>query len=314
MRKVGVTGGRGFIGGWVCAELRSRGYEVVVLDHHAQAGPPAGCEMFLGDVRDATTMTELAAHVDGIVHLAAVLGTQETIQNPRPAAESNIMGGLNFLEAVAQYDLPGVYIAVGNHFMHTNTYSVTKTCVEHFVEMFNKARSTRVNTVRCVNAYGPRQLAAVPFGAAKVRKITPSFVCRALSGMSIEVYGDGEQISDMLYVGDLARVLVDALELAAKGTVLDYVLEAGPTEHATVNEVAQLVVDEASLRTGKHVEIVHLPMRPGEIPGATVCADRSTLHQAGVAADFVDLAVGMALTVDWFADNKGVTWSPPASS
>jgi len=221
--KVGVTGGNGFIGTYVCEELVARGNEPVVFDHRSRTHDP-GWEVMLGDIRDATAMVELAAHCDGIIHLAAVLGTQETIQNPRPAAETNMIGGLNFLEAVAQHDLPGVYICVGNHWMN-NSYSISKTAVERFVRMFNADRGTRVNNVRVVNAYGPRQLAAAPFGSGKVRKITPAVVCRALSGMPVELYGGGNQISDMVWVGDVARGLVSALEIAAQGKILDHVVE-----------------------------------------------------------------------------------------
>jgi UDP-glucose 4-epimerase len=53
--------------------------------------------------------------------------------------------------------------------------------------MFNVDRGSRVNVVRAVNAYGPRQLAAAPFGPGKVRKTTPALVCRALSGMPVEL-------------------------------------------------------------------------------------------------------------------------------
>ncbi len=71
------------------------------------------------------------------------------------------MGGLNMLEAAAQYDTPGVYIGVGNHWMN-NTYSITKTMIERFVDMFNRDRGTRVNIVRAMNAYGEGQRAVAP--------------------------------------------------------------------------------------------------------------------------------------------------------
>jgi UDP-glucose 4-epimerase len=183
--------------------------------------------------------------------------------------------------------------------------------------MYNAERGTVVNSVRCVNAYGPGQRAAPPFAPGRVRKITPAFICRALSGMPIEVYGDGEQVSDMLYVGDLARVLVAALELAVAGTVAPRVIEAGPIKHTRVQFVAELVRDLARQYTGTTVPIEHLPMRPGEIPGDTVTADTSTLDILGFPCDsshFVALEAGMAETVAWFWRNKGVTWTPPASS
>jgi len=111
--KVGVTGGAGFIGG-------HRGHEPLVLDHHNRRLHRDDVEVLLGDVRDETAVFELAAHVDGIIHLAAVLGTQETIQRPRPSAETNILGILNVFEAADRYQLPVVYAGVGNHWMRAH--------------------------------------------------------------------------------------------------------------------------------------------------------------------------------------------------
>lgn len=320
--KIGITGGAGFIGGHVVDVALERGHSVVVFDArgrvgdvHSVAAELGRVERRLGDVRDATAMTELAAHVDGIIHLAACLGTQETIQNPRPAAETNIVGGLNFLEACTQYDIPGVYIGVGNHWMD-NTYSITKTTVERFVRMFNAERHpragaifkdeerlrSRFNIVRLVNAYGPRQSVAPPFGPAKVRKITPSFVARALTGRPIEIYGDGSQISDMVHVRDGALALVKALESAADGVVFDRPVEVGPSESNTVLEIAQMIRTQARRITGNHSEITFLPMRPGETPGTPVVADTSTLEFVGMAPEeLVDTRAGLYSTVSWYA-------------
>jgi nucleoside-diphosphate-sugar epimerase len=287
--KIGVTGGAGFVGGYVVEELRSRGHEVVAFDHMGRA------EM-LGDVRDATSMMELAAHVDGIIHLAACLGTQETVKNPRPAAETNIMGGLNFLEACAHYSIPGAYIGVGNHWFN-NPYSITKTTIERFVAMYNAERGTRINIVRAMNAYGPRQAAAAPYGPGKVRKITPAFICRALNDEPVEVYGDGTQVSDMVYVSDVAKALVLAIELAARGDVLKNAVEVGPSTHTTVQQVAEMIIRICRSRS----KIINLPMRPGEIPRARVVADTSTLSLLGMSTDeLVDLEDGMKLTVQYF--------------
>jgi nucleoside-diphosphate-sugar epimerase len=308
--KVGVTGGSGFIGQYVCEELERRGHEPLVFEHRRNA-PVGRWEVMFGDIRDATAMTELAAHADGIIHLAAVLGTQETIGNPRPAAETNLMGGLNFLEAVAQYDLPGTYICVGNHWMN-NTYSISKTAVERFTHMFNADRGTRVNSVRAVNAYGPRQNAAPPFASGKVRKITPAVVCRALTGMPVELYGGGAQISDMVWVGDVARTLVSALEAANGGKVLDSAVEIGPTQSNTIREVAELIIDLCAQRGFGPVPIADLPMRPGETTGTPVTADTSTLWSVGIEPEgLLPLEEGMARTVEWFIENRGVTWNAP---
>jgi nucleoside-diphosphate-sugar epimerase len=287
--KILVTGGNGFIGSHVVDLLESDGFRPLTFDH-------AGRGNYLGDIRDQTAVMEAMSHVNGFIHLAGILGTQECIQNPRPAIETNILGGLNILEAASQYHVPGVCIGVGNHFMD-NTYSITKSTVERLVRMYNKERGTVVNVVRAMNAYGPRQVPARPYGPSSVRKIAPSFICRALKGDPIEVYGDGLQVSDMVYVGDVAKALVHCLRAAMKGFNLERVIEVGPKEHNTVIQIAQLV----KKLTNSDSDIIHLPSRPGEAAGVPVCADTSTMNLIGMSdKDLVSLEDGMKLTVDYY--------------
>lgn len=313
--RIGVTGGAGFIGGHVIETAIARGHSVIVFDHKGRIDREIAYDyrdydfvtVMLGDTRDDVAMVELAAHVDGIIHLASVLGTQETVGNPRPAVMTNVLSGLNAFEAAVQYGLPCVNIAVGNAGM-ANPYSASKTCVETLGHMFVRDRGLRLNQVRAVNAYGPRQAMAAPYGSAKVRKITPAFIARALTGTAIEVYGDGNQVSDMVHVRDVARTLVNALEAAAGGIVVERVVEVGPVEHHNVNEVATLV-NRTVLDMGlaDRAGIKHLPMRPGETPGARITADTTTLPLIGIdPASLVPLEQGIRETVAWYAEH----WLP----
>jgi UDP-glucose 4-epimerase len=317
--RVGITGGAGFIAGHIIEKLVASGHEVVVFDHLGRPAQVGGgrVTVMLGDVRDATAVTELAAHVDGIIHLAAVLGTQETIGNPRPSAETNILGSLNVFEAANQYGLPVAYAAVGNAWMRdhgTGSYTISKTAAEDFARMFNAYRGGAVTILRPVNAYGPRQSVAAPFGSSKVRKILPAFACRALTGAPIEVYGNGTQVSDCVYVIDVAEAFTTALEHTAAHGATAKPVEVGPATSATVLDVAHLVAKAAADITGRPpVEIVHLPMRPGEVPNAVVSADVSTLAQIGLdAGGFVTLEDGVRRTVGWFAEHWLPGWKPTA--
>lgn len=311
MAVYGVSGGQGFIGSYVRRELLARGHEVVVFDRHPHTEMAAGETFFLGDIRDETAVVELAAHVEGIIHLAAVLGTQETIGNPRPSADTNVRGSLNVFEAANQYGLPVCYAGVGNAWMRdhgTGSYTISKTCAEDYARMFNAYRKGRISIVRPVNAYGPGQSIAEPFGTSKVRKILPALTCRALTGADIEVYGDGTQVSDCVYVGDVATAFVTALEHTAAHGPTEKPVEVGPLESVTVNNIARLVAEYAAKVTGREpVGITHLPMRPGEVPNAVVTSDTATLQQIGMtAADFVPLDEGIRRTVDYYAEQ----WLP----
>lgn len=309
--KIGVTGGQGFIGSYLREGLLARGHQVVVFDRHPRTPMAPGEEFFLGDIRDETAVVELAAHVEGIVHLAAVLGTQETIANPRPSADTNVRGSLNVFEAANQYGLPVAYAGVGNAFMRdigTGSYTISKTCAEDYARMFNAYRGGHITIVRPVNAYGPGQSIAAPYGTSKVRKIMPSFACRALTGAPLEVYGDGTQISDCVYVADVANAFVAALEHTSVHGPTERPIEVGPMESRTVNDIARLVGEQAARHTGREpAALVHLPMRPGEVPNAIVTSDTETLKQIGLdAGDFVSLEEGIARTVDHYAE----TWLP----
>lgn len=299
MKKILVTGASGFIGSHVVDELHKRDYEVSFFDRSWPHGLGKPDAVFIGDIRDSGSVDEAIRNSDGVINLAGLLGTAEAVDDPMPAAETNIFGGLNFLKALRKYDKPGVQIAVGNHF-ENNTYSITKTTIERFALMYAKEHNTRVVVVRGLNVYGPRQ------HHKPIRKITPNFITRALRAEPIKVYGDGEQIMDMIYCEDIARVLVSALEYAdiAK-TRLTKVVEAGTGRRTTVNFIAELVNKEAALLTGNtQPPLEHVPMRPGESVGAVVVGDPSTLEVIGInSRHFTKLEDGLKTTVKWYFEN-----------
>jgi UDP-glucose 4-epimerase len=291
-----VTGGSGFLGSAVTAELSARGHAPVVFDRHARA---RDFEVILGDVRDPAAVSEAIAHVDAVIHLAGVLGTAETIANPRPAAETNILGGLNVLEGCSQHRALLVNIAVGNWFEHS-TYAITKTAVERFVTMYARFRDLHACSLRAFNAFGPGQSLAQPYGTSRVRKMIPSFIARALHGQPIEVYGDGSQVMDMIYVTDVARCLVTALENGPSGGT---VYAAGTGRRTTVADIAKAVQAEVKQQTGTAVAIEHLPMRRGETPGSEVLADPEQVRALGIDPDeFTTLEDGLRETVAHYRD------------
>jgi UDP-glucose 4-epimerase len=313
--RVVVTGGNGFIGSAVTRELIGRGHAPIVLDRRRlvsedsvvsyapldeprdgdghRTTPRASEEGIFGDIRDQEVVSEVVADADAVIHLAATLGTQETILDPLPTATTNVIGSLNVFEAVARRRIPAVYIAVGNHWMN-NPYSISKSCAERFALMFNAERGTRIAVVRGLNAYGPGQR------EAPVRKIMPNLVIPALRDEPIRIYGDGDQVMDMIHVRDVATILVDALVL--DHGVFDRALEAGTGRRTTVNEIASMVI--ASVGTGR---IEHVPMRPGETPHSTVVADPRTLAPLGWdAGRMIALERGVPETVAYYAARLGI--------
>ncbi len=249
MRRVLVTGSNGFIGLAVRAELLARGHAPVGFDHPF-------------DVRLLGSLIEAMRGVDAVINLAGVLGTSETIGAERTAVEVNVAGAVNVYDAADGYGIPVVQIGTG-HKGQLNPYAATKAAAEDLGLARARYRGEPIAVVRAYHAYGPGQKAGPPHGTATVRKVIPSFVCRALTGMPLEVYGSGEQTIDLVHVGDVAAALVDAID-GPYGTVV----EAGTGKPTTVNQAARDVI----AATGSPSEIVHVPMRAGEPVDADVVA------------------------------------------
>jgi len=247
--KVLVTGSAGFIGTAVQGELERRGHKPIPFDHP-------------NDVLDMMSLYAAIADVHAVIHLAGRLGTAETFGVERETASVNIIGALNVADACKHFGVPMVQIGTG-HKGQPNPYAITKGCAEDL--LLGRARQTgqQISVVRAYHAYGAGQKACAPHGLSPVRKIIPSFVCRALTGMPLEVTGDGSQVIDLVHVREVARVLVDAITAEA-GTLIEAGTGVGTTVHDAAEQIVRLCLSPSP--------IVHVPMRPGEPEHSVVVA------------------------------------------
>jgi UDP-glucose 4-epimerase len=305
--KVLVTGSSGFVGGAVIDELHKRGYEVLGFDRMRHTDEKPEHETFYGDLRDRDAVYDAMSHANAFLNLGGILGTQELVANPIPALEVNILGAAYVMEASCRYEIPGVQIAVGNAWMN-NPYSISKTTAERLANMYREFRGAPISVVRGLNIYGPKQTIARPYGDSSVRKFLPSFVCRALAGDPIEVYGDGASVMDIIYKEDFANVFVSALESTISNGGSATKFEAGSGVETTVLQIAQKVIEVAG-----QGEIKHLPMRPGEDKHSVVLADTSTLAELkpfGVdPLNFIDYNEGIRRTVEYYREEWLPTWN-----
>lgn len=293
-RNVLLTG-FGFIGRRVARELVERGYTVAALERKPDlcAMSAMGVQPVIGDVRDAELISHLVPEFDGIINMAGLLGTSELIEDPVPAIGTNIIGAVNVFQACRRAaklgrPAPCVQITAANHFME-NTYSITKSTADRFATMFNREHGTDIRTVRAQNVYGECQK------HYPVQKIIPKFVRAALRNEPLRVYGDGDQIQDMIYVGDVAHILVQALFAPHCDLI-----SAGTGRALTVRQIARMVIESA----GSSSALVHVPMRPGEPPASVVLGDPETLPPIGVDPDsLLPFEEGIRRTVWWYRQN-----------
>lgn len=301
--RVLVTGGNGFIGGHVVDRLIEQGHEPVVFDRYGRPHR-SDVPLVMGDIRRRECIRAAIEPVDGVINLAGILGTSETIDQPSQTVHSNILGAIHVFDACRDFKKRAVHITVGNHWMN-NPYSITKSAAERFALTYNREFGAQIAVVRGLNAYGPRQK---PW---PVRKIMPNLAVPALSGGEILIYGDGEQLMDMIYVRDLAEVLIRALQV--DHGCYRSIFEAGMgAEHTpTINELAQLVVRQS----GSACRITHVPMRAGEPERSKVIGNPQTLEPLGLSLkDLMPLEEGIKETLRWYRAHLGEFCLPAAKA
>jgi len=296
--KILVTGGQGFLGSHLVDELIDH-HEcgVCVFDRSWKSQLWADfawhdVDFYCGDLKDRESVFEAVRLCDRWVNLGGLLGTSELIGNPMPAVEVNIAGAINVFDAAVEHEKIGLQIEVGNYWMD-NPYSITKNCAARFAEMYRKYKKADIRIVRAMNVYGPRQK------HRPIRKIFPNVAIPALLNKPITVYGDGEQVMDMVYVKDAVQILAKVV-LADELPPITFEAGAGGI---TINKFVHTVCSAASSQS----EIRHIPMRKGEKPGAVVKISKEgwddlAEHLDYDSTDQMPLEKGVETTVLWYKD------------
>lgn len=215
-----VTGGAGFIGSHLVAELLEEGWGVRVLDDFSSGSPSNLCsvadgiELVRGDVRDSELLTTAAAGVEVIFHQAAIPSVPRSIQAPVHTNEVNLGGTLSVLEAARCCGVRRVVFASSSAVYGSgrpplretgpvapvSPYGVQKLAAEHYLRLYDDLHGVETVALRYFNVYGERQDPRSEYAA-----VIPLFLSAAGAGEPLRVHGDGEQSRDFVYVQDVAR-------------------------------------------------------------------------------------------------------------
>lgn len=301
--RVLVTGGAGFIGSHVVDELLRAGHHVTVLDDLStgkRANVPQGVRLLQADIRSSEAREAIVAGgYDAIVHHAAQIDVRHSVARPDHDADVNVLGLLNLLEAAVRahvrrfvfassggacYGEQETYPADEGHPLRpVSPYGVSKAASELYLGYYFREKKLPYVALRYSNVYGPRQ---DPQGEAGVVAI---FTDRCLAGQPCIIYGDGKQTRDYVYVGDVARANVLALETDFIGAVnIGTGVETDVLQlHATVARAA-----------GSAIPPRFAPARPGEQRRSSI--DPALARRMLGWKPEVALQEGIARTVEHF--------------
>lgn len=278
MSRIAVTGGSGFIGSAVVEYAQKQGHEAWSVD------TATGVNVFDEDM--PWKLDEALRGADTVIHLAGMLGTSELFDRAFDAVDINIKGALNVLHICEDRGIGYVGISMPDS-NWANVYQATKLCAARLATAWHRNYGVPVSHVVAYNVYGPGQ----KHGPGHPQKFLPTFATRAWAGEPLPIFGKGYQTIDPVWVGDVARMLVDATRFGD-----DDVFDAGTGMAVTVRSFAEAVIRMA----GSSSELQFLPMRPGE-------EDMSIIKAKGWGWE----SLGWQPTLDWDKVQEAVNWYKP---
>lgn len=315
--KLLVTGGAGFIGSnFVHYTLRNRPeYDMVVLDKLTYAGNTANLPLenskltFVeGDICDAKLVDKLVSETDIVVHFAAESHNDNSIRDPRPFIDTNIIGTFNILEAVRKHDKRLHHISTDevfgdlelddpNRFTEetpynpSSPYSASKAGSDHLVRAWIRTFGLKATISNCSNNYGPRQ---------HIEKFIPRQITNILSGIKPKLYGTGEQVRDWIHVDDhneAVHLIID------KSLIGETWIIGADNDHVNNKAVIEMICE----LMGKGSDWYdHVNDRPGH--DMRYAMDSSKLRrELGWTPQYTDqdgMKNGLLQTIEWYKNNE----------
>ncbi len=307
--KIMVTGGAGFIGSWVADSYISNGHEVLIFDDLSSGrleNINAKAKFVKGDIRDRSLVKSVMNDFkpDVVNHHAAQIDVRKSVEDPAYDAEVNIIGSITLLENSVKHGVKKfVFASTGGAIygepedipadestppMPISAYGTSKYAVEKYLEYYRHIYSLDFVALRYANVYGPRQN---PHGEAGVVAI---FCSRILSGRTCLIYGDGSQTRDYVYVGDVARASVLALN-SKSGSY-----NIGTGVETSVNDL----VSELGVASGRVFNTEYAGARAGEVLRISLEADLAEEVLGWEPRVFLD--EGIRNTWEWFRASNNI--------
>ena len=317
--KIIVTGGAGFIGSnFVHHVYRERpDWHITVLDALTYAGNETNLEglnpervtFVKGDITDADLVDKLVADHDAVVHYAAESHNDNSLQNPRPFLDTNIIGTYMILEAVRKHGKRLHHISTdevygdleldnperfseSTPYNPSSPYSSTKAGSDLLVRAWGRSFGVEATISNCSNNYGPYQ---------HVEKFIPRQITEILEGRRPRLYGAGENVRDWIHTEDHSSAVLTILEKGKIGET--YLIGAdGEKDNKTVVELILKLMGKDSN------DYEHVNDRPGH--DMRYAIDSSKLRkELGWTPKFTDFEAGLKDTIDWYAKNEA-WWKP----
>jgi len=320
-----ITGGCGFIGTNLVRNLVSKGKYFIRIVDNLSVGTREDLakvckfsekqkvksektssilpqvELIIGDILDEQFAIKMIQGVDVIVHLAAGTGVGPSVENPRRDMEVNAIGTFNMLEAARHRNVKkfvfassGAPLGEAKPPMHEelaphpiSPYGASKLAGEAYCSVYYRTFGIETTTLRFGNVYGPR--------SGHKNSVVAKFIRQAIYGETLEIYGDGKQARDFIYIDDLIQTILLA---ATREGIGGETFQIATNTETTVSELVDTLLPILANSGFNDINVRHCKPRLGDV--RRNFSDTSKAQKMLGWKARVDLSDGLRRTVEWF--------------
>lgn len=299
-----ITGGLGFIGSHIADELLDDN-QVIIIDNLSTGNlnnlndpEHDNLKIVKEDICDAN-LDDLTKGIDYIFHLAAMASVPLSVDKPVECNEINLNATVKLLNSAVKNDVKKIVFSSSSAVygqnrnmplkeseppMPTSPYAASKAGCELYLRSFYDSYGLNYTALRYFNVFGPKQDKNSQYAT-----VIPNFISALLEGEQPEIYGDGEQTRDFVFVKDIVKANISACESDYNGVV-----NVASGEKITINRLYEVVKKTLD----SDIEPLYLPERPGDIKHSLANVDN--LEKINCKIDSKDFEKQLEETINWF--------------
>jgi nucleoside-diphosphate-sugar epimerase len=319
-----ITGGAGYLATNILYQMKDMNCHIIRFDRPDASFLPLEGKFSItdtkGDVRDRDIWNDLLPGTDIVFHLAAQTSVYVAAEDPFADLEINVLPILHLLETCRKNNWHPAVLFSGTvteaglteklpvdefHPDHPITvYDLHKLMAENYLKHYARENIVNGSTLRLANVYGPG-----PKSSSADRGILNKMVRKAINGEPLTLYGKGNHIRDYIYVEDVARAFIKAAENIEKLNARHFIIGSGIGY--TLAEAFNLVIERAAIKTGRHVDLLHIdpPHAQDPIESRNFVADTTSFcNITGWKANH-SLICGIDHTIDSICNRDYITES-----
>ncbi len=319
-----ITGGCGFIGRNLIKNLMDEGGHYIKIVDNLSVGTKSdlsqvcnfketsvekcstenscsSVDLIVGDILEVDLAVKVVKNIDVIVHLAANTGVGPSVENPRKDCETNVMGTLNYLEAARLNSVsrfvfassgapagecdPPIHEELPAH--PVSPYGASKLAGEGYCSSYFRTFGIETVALRFGNVYGPY--------SSRKDSVVAKFIKKAINNEALEIYGDGNQTRDFIFIDDLVK----AVRLAAEGKAIGgEIFQIATNKETTVNEIVQMLSSLLEKKGLKNINVQNSNPRLGDV--LRNFSDTTKAKQRLGWSSKISLEDGLKKTLGWF--------------